>query len=230
MLISEGLSAQTLEALVKHVAFYPSVLLFSLALCACVTTKPPAEPQKAPIVREAGKPLTLTILAAQYTLAPRFEVDDHQDNPGSFLFSFADRVTRCEGFFLFETVSQPAAHEQYVRNKSATFLADWKSLGLAVSERREPLELLGHQCRSALFDIKGIDGLVRSALIDCHLADQNLSIVSFAFCADPALMTGQLAAVVEVINSQKQETAVGGQQSVPPPAPEPQPSTTKMTD
>jgi len=197
----------------KHAA-----LAAILMLSACATAQLPAEPAKAPLVREAGKPLIVPILAARYTLDHRIDVDDHRDTPGSFTFSFVDRVTRCEGYFLFETVSRPEPHEQYVKEKREALLADWQSLGLEVSEKLEEVELLGqkgrgkledfelqgHKGRAIVFDIRGSDGMVRAALVDIHVSEQNLSIVNYTFCADPGLMKGQLEAIVEVINSQRQ--------------------------
>ncbi len=175
-----------------------------LALASCATApKPPPEPQKAPLAREPGRPLEVAILAARYTLPPRIDVDDHRDDPGSYLFSFVDRVTRCEGFFLFETVSQGAVHDQYVQEKTAALTTDWKGQGLAVTQRLESLQMLGQQAHVTVFDVQGADGSARAALVDRHFADQNLSVVNYTFCADPGLLAGQLGAIVEVVDSQK---------------------------
>ncbi|MGC4121708.1 MAG: hypothetical protein QM765_45455 [Myxococcales bacterium] len=182
----------------------PLLAVLALSLWSCATTKPqPAEPQKAPLAREPGKPLEVPILAAKYTLPPRIDVDDHRDEAGSYLFSFVDRVTRCEGFFLFETVSQAAVHDQYVQEKTAALHADWKSQNLGVTQRLESLQLLGQEAHVTIFDVQGTDGSARAAMVDRHFADQNLSVVSYTFCTDPGLLAGQLAAVAEVVNSQK---------------------------
>ncbi|HEY3447428.1 MAG TPA: hypothetical protein VGK67_13740 [Myxococcales bacterium] len=176
----------------------------ALALASCATTaKPPPEPEKAPLAREPGKPLEVAILAARYTLPPRIDVDDHRDAPGNYLFSFVDRVTSCEGFFLFETVSQPAVHDQYVQEKTAALHADWRSQNLAVTQRLESLKLLGQDAHVTVFDVQGTDGAARAGLVDRHFADQNLSVVNYTFCADPGLLPSQLEAVAEVVNSQK---------------------------
>ena len=178
------------------------MLLAALLFAACATAKPVA-PQSAPLAREAGKPLTVPILAAQYTLAPRIDVDDHRDDPGTYMFSFVDRVTRCEGFFLFETVSQPAIHDQYVQEKTAALRADWQAQSLAVTQRLESMKLLGQEAHVTVFDVVGADGSSRAALVDRHFNDQNLSIINYTFCSDPGLLASQLEALAEVVNSQK---------------------------
>lgn len=178
----------------------------TLAFAACATTSQPAptaEPAKAPLAREPGNPLEVPILAARYTLPPRIDVDDHQDAPGNYLFSFVDRITSCEGFFLFETVSQAAVHDQYVQEKTTALNADWKKNSLAVTQRLESMTLLGQQAHVTVFDVQGTDGSARAAMVDRHFADQNLSIVAYVFCADPGLLTNQLQAVADVVNSQK---------------------------
>ena len=180
-----------------------ALLLPLLAAAACARAKAPPEPQKAPLVHQGNNSLEVSILAARYTLAPRIDVDDHRDDPGSFMFSFVDRVTRCEGFFLFETVSQPAVHDQYVQGKIAGLVADWQSQKLAVSQRAESLKLLDQDARVTVFDVTGSDGSVRAAIVDHHFADQNLSIVNYTLCADPGLFASQLQAVAQVVNSQK---------------------------
>jgi len=181
-----------------------ALVLHAAALAACASApRPPPEPEAAPLSREPGQPLEVSILAARYTLAPRIDVPDHTDAPGTYLFSFVDRVTRCEGFFLFETVSQQAVHDQFVQEKTAALHADWQAQGLAVSQRLESLPLLGQPAHVTVFDVAGTDGAARAALVDRHVPEQNLSVVNYTFCADPGLLASQLEAVASVVNSQK---------------------------
>lgn len=174
-----------------------------LASCATTAQPKPTGPAKAPLAREPGQPLTVQILAAKYTLAPRIDVDDHRDDPGTYMFSFVDRVTRCEGFFLFETVSQPSVHEQYVQEKTTALRAEWQAQNLAVTQRLEAMKLLGQDAHVTVYDVVGTDGSARAALVDRHFGDQNLSIINYTMCADPGLLASQLEAIAEVVNSQK---------------------------
>lgn len=181
----------------------PAIWMLALLLAACATAKPAAESGKRPLPREPDKDLIVPILAARYTLPPRLDVDDHRDDPGTFLFSFVDRVTRCEGFFLFETVSQAAQHDQYIQEKTAALHADWKANGLAVTQRLESLQLLGQAAHATIFEVAAPDGAARAALVDRHFPEQNLSVVNYTFCPDPNLLAPQLEVVAQVVGSQK---------------------------
>ncbi|MBI5545038.1 MAG: hypothetical protein HY901_14195 [Deltaproteobacteria bacterium] len=173
------------------------------ALFACTTPRPAPE-TKAPLLpSEAGQPLMVPILAARYTVPPRFDVEDHQEAPGTYLFSFVDRVSRCEGFLFFETNSDAALHEQFVLQKTEALRADWEAQHLGVSQRPETLPILGKDARVTVFEVVASDGSARAALADRHVAEQNLSLLGYVFCDDPGLLRSQLETVAEVINSQQ---------------------------
>ena len=174
-----------------------------VALVCCATSKPVEEPKKNPIAREPGKPLSLKILAAQYTLPERFDVDDHHDDPGSYFLSYVDRVTRCEGFFDFETTSDAGAHEGAVQQRLGQMLGVWEQQHVGVARRDEAVKILEQDARVAVFDVAGSSMTARVALADRHYADQSLSLQCFVYCADPGLLTAQLEAAVGVVNSQK---------------------------
>jgi hypothetical protein len=175
--------------------------LFALSLLCCATTKP-AE-KKNPLPHEAGKPLQVSILGAQYTLQPRIEVDDHSDEPGMFLFTFVDRVTRCEGYMLFQTVGVPSIHEKYVADKTAILRAEWETQQVVVTPQPSTVKVLDADGRVTIFELAKAEVHARAALFDRHVVEQNLSVLGYTFCEDPGLIQSQLQALAEVVNSQK---------------------------
>ena len=178
-----------------------TIALLALALASCATPKP-VETKK-PLAHEPGKPLQVSMLGAQYTLDPRIEVEDHSDEPGMFLFTFVDRVTRCEGYMNFQTIGVPAIHEKYIVDKTAALRSEWEAEQVKVTPEPSTVKVLAADARVTVFALDKGEVHARAALFDRHVAEQNLSVSGYAFCEDPGLIKAQLEAMAEVVNSQK---------------------------
>jgi hypothetical protein len=180
--------------------FASSVLLLGMVgLLGCAT---PSRAKK-PLTGEAGKPIPVSILAAHYLVPSQIDVQDHNDLPGQFVFEYVDRVTRCEGYFLFETVGTPRVHETYVKEKIESLRKDWETAGVGVVQRDETLKLLDADGRVTVLELTKAGDSASAALVDHHFPDQNLAVVAYTFCSDPGLLKSQVQTLAAVVNSQK---------------------------
>lgn len=176
------------------------LLLAALALGACAGAPPAA---RRPLVGRPGVPLPVAILGAQYTLPTRLDVDDHRDDPGLFVLAFTDRITRCEGFLLFEEVGAAERHEEYVAGKIDALSADWAARQVRAVPKAELAPMLGQQARVSLFELSNDQAAAGAALLDRHFPEQRLSVVAYAFCDDLALVRPQLEALTALVDTQR---------------------------
>ncbi len=184
----------------------PRLAVAVALLCAACRTPPAPQPTPEPPkprLAEPGKETDLSILGATFRLPARLTIDDYRDDPGSFFMNFQDRVTRCVGFLLFESVSQPQAHEDFVLEKGTALRAEWDANGVQVTHHVGSVQLLGQPARTLVFDVASSEASARAALFDRHFASENLSLVGYVFCDDPGLYASQMTAIAAFVNSRK---------------------------
>ncbi|MFZ5469130.1 MAG: hypothetical protein ACOZIN_06780 [Myxococcota bacterium] len=183
-------------------------LLAIVALClggGCATTNSATHvPQ--PLPREKGKPVTISVLGADYTVPAHVDVPDHVDVPGKYVFDFVDRISSCEGFLHFETVGSPDTHNNYVKGKLDQLSRGWQASNIQVATSTQTVKLLEADGRETIFNLTAAadqNDRASAAYIDNHFGPQNLSVVAYAFCSDPGLLEQTVKSMMAIINSQK---------------------------
>jgi hypothetical protein len=158
-----------------------------------------------PLVRETGKPITVSVLGYNYTIPGQIDVPDYSDIPGRYYLEFIDRINRCEGYIHFETTAESSTHLTYTKSQIDALEANWKQLQIAVETKIEEIPLLKEEARSVYFDLSKSTNTASAQYIDHHFAAKNLSIIAYTFCLEPSFLPETSRKIVGLINSQVSE-------------------------
>ncbi len=177
-------------------------LFAALALTACATL-----PRANPLVNDKpGQPMTVPILAAQYTVPGQLQVTDHETEPGVWKGSFVDNVTRCEGWLHFETLSNGAELESWMNQIIDEESKAAQQKGFSTKSTHTPTSLLGKSGRTSRLVIANPSDPKDSAsvvFLSGHVTDQKLALASRIWCNDEGLVDDEVKTVAAIFESQK---------------------------
>ncbi len=177
-------------------------LIAALAGCATASSQAAA---KHPYPREAGKPVTIPILGAQYTFPPHFEIIHYVDNPGIFGVEVVDRITGCEATMNFETIGEEPILTRYT-NQTIDVLKDRSAQrNVDLQLRTEKISALNKDGRlivAALINKVDPNDKFYYSRYELYVPEQTLGFHGFAECNQDPLREKTMASVREVILSQ----------------------------